>query len=175
MAVRKKTTKKATPKAAKTPAKQPDPERKDRVVQTRVPQDLETTLKDAARRQRLTVSHLIRNVLEDTFELVDGVVENVDQIVSDSVQLAKTVQRSAQRIAASSRDEQAVPDEADAPKADAKDLSHVYAWNELVLHQSVSCSRCGTEIERGQTGFSGLSDAQHHKRAWLCPDCIEKL
>jgi hypothetical protein len=168
--------KKAKTKTSKTPAKQPGLERKDRVIQTRVPHDLETTLKDEARRQRLTVSHLIRNVLEDTFQLVDGVVENVDQIVSDSVQLAKTVQRSAQRLtAAASRDEQAAPGEADALKADAEDLSHVYAWNESVLHQSVICSRCGTEIGRGQKGYSGLSDAHNRERAWLCPNCIEAL
>jgi hypothetical protein len=168
----------AAQKKTKTSAKQPGLERKDRVVQTRVPHDLETTLKDEARRQRLTVSHLIRNVLEDTFELVDGVVENVDQIVSDSVQLAKTVQRSAQRItSAVSRDEQAAhgEEEADALKADAEDLSHVYAWNESVLHQSVICSRCGTEIGRGQKGYSDLSDASNRERAWLCPNCIEAL
>ncbi|HSJ97823.1 MAG TPA: hypothetical protein VLC53_12160, partial [Myxococcota bacterium] len=57
---------------------------KDRVVQTRVPRDLETTLKREARRRRLTVSHLVRNVLEDAFQLVDGVVANVDDLVNDS-------------------------------------------------------------------------------------------
>lgn len=172
MAAQKKTKK----KTSKTSAKQSGLERKDRVIQTRVPHNLEATLKDEARRQRLTVSHLIRNVLEDTFQLVDGVVENVDQIVSDSVRLAKTVQRSAQRItAAVSRDEEAAPGEADALKADAEDLSHVYAWNESVLHQSVICSRCGTEMGRGQKGYSGLSDARNRERAWLCPSCIEAL
>ena len=45
--------------------------RKDRLIQTRVPRDLESTLKREARRRRLTVSHLIRNVLEDAFQLVD--------------------------------------------------------------------------------------------------------
>ena len=48
--------------------------RKDRLIQTRVPRDLEATLRLEARRRRLTVSHLIRSVLEDAFDLVDDVV-----------------------------------------------------------------------------------------------------
>jgi hypothetical protein len=80
-----------------------DQKRKDRLIQTRVPQDLESTLKDEARRRRLSVSHLIRNVLEDTFNLVDNVVVEVDRVVTDSVEMAKTFQRDAQRLAATAR------------------------------------------------------------------------
>src|SRR5215468_5978143 len=54
-----------------------DLDRKDRLVQTRVPRGLESTLKREARRRRLTVSHLIRNILEDALQLVDDVVANV--------------------------------------------------------------------------------------------------
>ena len=84
-----------------------DRQRKDRLIQTRVPQDLESTLKDEARKRRLSVSHLIRNVLEDTFNLVDNVVVEVDRVVSDSVEMAKTLQRDAQRLAATARGETA--------------------------------------------------------------------
>src|SRR3990172_9147326 len=69
--------------------RRPPDRRKDRVVQARVPRDLASTLEREARRRRLTVSHLIRNVLEDTFQLVDDVVANVDEIVNDSVELAR--------------------------------------------------------------------------------------
>ncbi len=87
------------------PAPMNDRQRKDRLIQTRVPQDLESTLKDEARKRRLSVSHLIRNVLEDTFNLVDNVVVEVDRVVSDSVEMAKTLQRDAQRLAATARGE----------------------------------------------------------------------
>jgi predicted DNA binding CopG/RHH family protein len=40
-------------------------ERKDRLIQTRVPRQLASTVKEEARRRRLTVSQLIRNVLEE--------------------------------------------------------------------------------------------------------------
>jgi len=82
-----------------------DRPRKDRLIQTRVPQDLESTLKDEARKRRLSVSHLIRNVLEDTFSLVDNVVTEVDRVVTDSVEMAQTLRRDAQRLAATARGE----------------------------------------------------------------------
>ena len=72
---------------------------KDRLIQTRVPESLENKLKKEASRRRLSVSHLIRNVLEDTFDLVGGVVAEVDNIVQDSVGLADQVRRDAGRIA----------------------------------------------------------------------------
>lgn len=67
--------------------------RKDRLIQTRVAGELEETLKREAERRRLSVSHLIRNVLEDSFHLVDAVVSEVDNIVQDSVDLAHQVRR----------------------------------------------------------------------------------
>lgn len=82
-----------------------DRQRKDRLIQTRVPQNLESTLKDEARRRRLSVSHLIRNVLEDTFNLVDNVVTEVDRVVTDSVEMAQTFKRDAARLAATARGE----------------------------------------------------------------------
>ena len=147
------------------------PPRKDRLIQTRVPRQLESTLKQEARRQRLTVSHLIRNMLEESFQLVDGVVADANKIVSDSVNLARTVGRGAVRVAAASRNE-ALPEN---PDPDGDDLDHVYAWNEVVLHKAASCSRCGAEIARGETGYAGLSDAPGRPRAWLCAGCIEGL
>ena len=82
----------------------PEEERKDRVIQTRVPKDLESTLKEAAEQKRMTVSHLIRNVLEDTFNLVDG-------IVADSSALVEHVTRDAKRLAALAALDYLVPGE----------------------------------------------------------------
>src|SRR5512145_2275080 len=100
--------------------------RKDRLIQTRVARDLESTLKREAERRRLTVSHLIRNILEDTFQLVDDVVANVDEIVSDSVELARRVGRDARRVADAVRDAVAEPpagEGADAPVDEATEAA----------------------------------------------------
>ena len=127
----------------------PEKERKDRLIQTRVPRDLEATLKDEARRRRVSVSQLIRNLLEDTFDLVDGVVADVDQLVSDSVTLARNVGENARRLAAPGRPR----DEVEGP-----DLADVFAWNEVVLHRSTRCSSCGAEIAKGERGYVGMAE-----------------
>jgi hypothetical protein len=157
-----------------------DKQRKDRLIQTRVPRDLESTLKAEAKRRRLTVSHLIRNVLEDTFQLVDGVVADVDQIVSDSVSLARNVSRNVSKLAASGQGEprprtRKTDDEAEESTADATGHDHVYAWNEVVLHKPTDCARCGETIERGEPGFVGLTDQPEVGRPWLCRRCVSDL
>lgn len=171
--------------------------RKDRLIQTRVPRDLESTLKREARRRRLTVSHLIRNVLEDTFQLVDDVVANVDEIVTDSVELARRVGRDARRVADVVRDAVVAPETdgeatatdapaeapADAAPAAGSDAAHdaplpldqVYAWNRVVANRPATCARCATELPRGSDAFVGLSDAANGPRLWLCAACGESL
>jgi len=149
-----------------------DPERpKDRIVQTRVPRDLETTLKREARRRRLTVSHLVRNVLEDAFQLVDGVVANVDALVDDSVELVRRVGSDARRVAGAVR-ESTRPDE---PVTGGAGLEHVWAWNRVVLNRATDCSRCGRLMARGTEAHAGLSDEPSQPRAWLCEECIDAL
>jgi hypothetical protein len=81
----------------------PEAERKAKVVQTRVPEVLEDALRKEAKQQRLSVSQLIRNVLEDTFTLVENVV-------AKSTDLGKTIKRDALRIAASAKGRSAEPD-----------------------------------------------------------------
>ena len=101
-------------------------ERKDRLVQTRVPEKLEATLKQEAHKRRTTVSQMIRNILEDTFDLVDGVVASVDAIVSDSVELAQQVGRDVRRMSGSTARTSA-PCQAPFPDAEQR-LAGVHAW-----------------------------------------------
>ncbi len=143
--------------------------RKDRLIQTRVPEDLETTLKEEAERRRLTVSHLIRSVLEDSFQLVDDVVSDFDKVVTDSVGLARNVSRNARKLAQAGKAGTSAR-----PNWD-RSLDDIYGWNELVLHRAAKCKRCGTAIERGERAFVGLGDKPRRTRVWLCRGCMETL
>lgn len=142
----------------------PDEERKDRVIQARVPEDLETTLKQAADKQRMSVSHLIRNVLEDTFTLVDN-------IVADSSALVEQVGRDARRVAASARGDMDLNDQ----KTRQALLDSVDAWQDVVVNKPGKCIECGTELKRGQRAYRGLSTLADMPPVWLCGDCIESL
>jgi hypothetical protein len=125
-----------------------DRQRKDRLIQTRVPQDLESTLKDEARKRRLSVSHLIRNVLEDTFNLVDNVVVEVDRVVTDSVEMAKTFQRDAQRLAATARGETSHRESSAAPPED--DLDNTLDFEVEIVGPSGPESDEGTDAAQSE-------------------------
>lgn len=137
-------------------------ERKSRVIQTRVPQDLEDTLKDAAEKQRMTVSHFIRHVLEDTFSLVDG-------IVHDGSTLVENASRDAKRLAARARGEE--PDEEEIKQAL---LDEVDAWQDVIVNKPSKCLGCNTELKRGTKAYRGLG-TKADQVVWLCSTCIENL
>ncbi len=152
-------------------------QRKDRLIQTRVPEKLESTLKDEAKRRRTTVSQMIRNILEDSFDLVDGVVANVDQIVVDSVELAQKVGRDARKIGQIGQDivrDIAAPCRTPFPDAEER-LAGVQAWNEVILNQHVACTKCGAELLRGRKAFTGIGDSPDDARAWICTRSVELL
>jgi hypothetical protein len=134
----------------------PAAERKDRLIQTRVDGDLEETLREAARQQRMTVSQLIRNLLEDTYTVVDGVV-------ADAKHLAKVVSSDARAIALAARGRR-------------DQVAAVEAWQEVVLGKLQTCARCGTTLTRGDKGLMGVtSDRPGAPRLWLCTDCGRSL
>jgi hypothetical protein len=168
------------------------PERKDRLVQTRVPQDLELRVKQAARRRRVSVSQLVRDLLDETVDLVDGVLESVDDIVADSLHLTHQVRTNARRLARAAKrggrsetsqtgaqDEE--PDRPRAPTAGRtsggtpESLSHVDAWNPVILNRPATCSSCGSPLARGESGYMGLGSKAGRPTAWLCQRCIEEI
>jgi len=182
----------AAPKPASRRGRKPAAadERKDRVIQARVPEDLEHTLKQAAEKRRMSVSHLIRNVLEDTFTLVD-------HIVADSSALVEQVSRDAKRVAASVRGEADVPtphqarsNPAQSTQDQAQDqdeepdhlsrqavLDSVDAWQDVIVNRPGYCIECNRELKRGQRAWRGLSPLlnQGNGPVWLCPECLEQL
>src|SRR5262245_27810944 len=103
-----------------------DRERKDRLIQTRVPESLESALKEEATRRRLPVSQLVRNILEDTLTIVGDVVDGVDAIVQDSIKLGRDVGHTVARARVATATAPAPAPSAPAARAD-EDLDDVYA------------------------------------------------
>ena len=83
---------------------------KDRVLQARIPEQLDEELRDRAEQLGLSVSTIVRNVLLHTFDLVEGVV-------IDSSQIAKAL--TGRDVAPSSSDSETI----------------VIGWQEVVLKQ----------------------------------------
>lgn len=176
----------STPRArARSRRRRRNPDVKDRLIQTRVPERIESVLKEEAQKRRLTVSHLIRNILEDTFELVDNVVAGAGDIAKDSAVLAEQVAQDAGKIVATvrgaARDAKkmvatvrgAAGDAGEGPRASK--FTDILAWNQVVANQSVECAGCGTSLPRGAVAHLGLSSDPRKAPAWLCPDCLSRL
>jgi hypothetical protein len=137
-------------------SKRPPPddtdEPKDRVLHTRVPESLEDAIKVKARRLRIPVSNLVRNVLEQTFQLVEDVV-------GDGFEIADAARRGAERLR-----------EAANRPGDA-----IYGWQEVVLNRDERCRDCATELDRGQKVYRGLSERPDARPTFLCPACVGQI
>lgn len=131
-------------------------ERKDRIVQTRIPGELEDALREAAEQQHVSVSQLIRNLLEDTFHLVDN-------IVADSAGLMDSITRDAQKLAASARGRKPV-----AGKQESVD-----AWQAVVLNREAHCAVCKRTLAAGSQAWQG-SGAHLSAPVWRCDSCLPR-
>ena len=137
-------------------ARDEDEEPKDRVLHTRIPESLEDAIKTKARRLRIPVSNLVRNVLEQAFQLVE-------EVVDDGLEIANTARRGAERVREA------------ALRARRRDDSGVYGWQEIVLNRDERCSACDAELDRGTSGYRGLSDDPQARAAYRCAACVGKL
>jgi hypothetical protein len=140
-------------------------ERKDQLIQTRVPDELSLTLREAAKQKRVTVSQLIRNVLEDTFDLVDNVV-------GEAVNLGSTVKRDALRIAESAKGRKR---SAAAAASDADPMEGVEAWQEVRLNKDVVCAQCARIVPRADRAAFGVGGDPAAPKVWLCAVCAARL
>lgn len=133
---------------------------KDRVLQARIPEQLDEELRDRAEQLGLSVSTVVRNVLLHTFELVEGVV-------TDSAQLARTIQgRNSPPPPALEALE--APDPV-APLVDAP----VIGWQEAVLNRNGICDTCNTILTIGER--AGVGVPTQARPVLLCMDCLTAL
>lgn len=123
---------------------------KDRVLQARIPEDLDEQLRDRAEQLGLSVSSIVRNVLLHTFDLVEGVV-------SDSAQLAQVVQGRRARASTSP----AAPE------------TSVVGWQEAVLNQNGVCEQCNAILTRGERAAVGVP--VQARPVLLCLTCLAAM
>jgi hypothetical protein len=133
---------------------------KDRVLQARIPEQLDAELRDRAEHLGLSVSTVVRNVLLHTFELVEGVV-------TDSAQLARAIQ--GRDPAAPPPPALEAPDPGSAPHAETP----VIGWQEAVLNRNGICDTCNTILAIGER--AGVGVPMQTRPVLLCMDCLTAL
>jgi hypothetical protein len=123
----------------------PATERKDRVLQARVSPSLYNSLVAQARRLRVPVSNLVRNILEDSTRMVENIVDS-------GIEIAEAIGKG----------------------MDHEDLSSVLGWQPMMANKQLACSHCGHPIEKGSEAFMSVG-APSSRTFVICEDCKCKI
>ena len=146
-------------------------ERKERVLHTRISDDLAADIRRVAEDLRVPVSNLVRNVLEEAFSVVETVSDNVGDLIEDVVEAAERARaRMRQRRKQSQRRE---PPETQAAAAPARaEFAEVLGWQPLILNRHQICADCEEPLERGERAYLGILAAGPSPH-FLCADCAD--
>lgn len=128
--------------------------RKQSVIHTRIPESLDHEIKKKADSLGLSVSNLVRNVLQNTFGLVES-------IVADSANIARSARGEGHP--------------ATVAKAGA---GGVLGWQELFLNVNAVCEACNAILAKGTSAALGVTQAQGLAQTpshFLCLACLKEL
>jgi hypothetical protein len=145
---KKRSPKKSRPRGPKPmadPGKGPAAERKDRVLQARVSPSLYNDLVAQARRLRVPVSNLVRNILEDSTRMVENIVDS-------GIEIAQAIGKG----------------------MDDEDLSSVLGWQSMIANKRLACSHCGHPIEKGADAFMSVG-APGSRTFVICEGCKREI
>jgi hypothetical protein len=132
-----------------------DVEKKERVIHTRVPESLETQLREKAQDLGISVSNLVRNVLGHAFGLVGDVV-------ADSHAIA--------RAARGEKKQRAGTPDPVATTVAATSIDDVLGWQSIVLNKNAVCGKCNAILPKGRDAAVGVGT-----QLVVCPPCLEEL
>jgi predicted DNA-binding protein len=127
---------------------------KDKVLQARIPDDLDEELRNRARDLGLSVSTIVRNVLVNTFDLVEGVV-------TDSNQIARAVKGTSRKSV--------TPEN----KRSEAGSEQVLGWQEMTLNLNALCDTCNAILAKGSRACVGIP--VRDRASFLCVDCLAAL
>ncbi len=136
-------------------------EKKEKVIHTRISETLEQELKHRASGLGVSVSNLVRNVLLNTFGLVESVAR-------DSANVARSVKGEPDSVGAEAV---AMEDERPAPGTGQE----IIGWQPTVLAINAVCTTCNALLPRGSDTAVALMSVVGAARPILCMKCLEEI
>jgi predicted DNA-binding protein len=121
-----------------------EPEKKERVIHTRVPESLEAHLRERAQELGMSVSNLVRNVIGHAFGLVGDVA-------ADSHAIARAARGEAKKAAPS-----------------AATIDDVIGWQTVVLNKNAVCAKCNAILPKGKDAAIGAGTT-----IVICTACLK--
>jgi hypothetical protein len=135
-------------------------EKKEKVLHTRIPESLDEEIREHAANLGISVSNLVRNVLQNTVGLVGD-------IVADTAHLART--------ARGHRDDPAeVLATESAPPAQRPGAVSVIGWQDVTLNINALCEACNGILPKGSRAGIAITDGPG-PRTFRCPSCLEEI
>ena len=134
-------------------------EKKERVIHTRVPESLDDEIKRKATDLGLSVSNLVRNILQHTFGLVEDIVHDSAEIAR-SARKAKAVFSGAPSAAG--------------PTPAAESSGRVVGWHLAILTVNAVCDTCNAILTKGSRAGVGILDGAGII-PFRCPNCLKEL
>jgi len=119
--------------------------RKEKVLHTRVDETLDSEIKDRAEQLGVSVSNLVRNVLQNAFGMVNDIVTN------------------SANIAKSARGETIKEDRSE---------STILGWQEFELSRNALCATCNEILPKGSKAAVSVLDGPG-ERTIVCLTCKE--
>ena len=149
---------------------------------------------------RVPASNLVRNVLEEVFEVVESVSGDMGDLFEDVLEEANSARarirrradgrsgrspRSGRRrheswseVAETEIDRDEAAEYAQAPgsregRRDRSAFAEVVGWQPLVMNQAQDCADCGSRIPSGARAFVGVTETGI-SRTTLCRPCLQE-
>lgn len=144
-----------------------DRERKEKVLHARISESLDQELRTKAASLGLSVSNLVRNILLNTFGLVEDVL-------SDSASIARSARgepEPASRRAAGSH--AAARERAEPAAVPASAAAPIVGWQESLLAVNAVCERCNKILAKGSKGAIAVREVPG-PRTVLCAKCLKE-
>jgi hypothetical protein len=146
--------------------------RKERVLHTRISEQLSRDIRQMAEDLRVPVSNLVRNVLEETFSVVESVTGDMGELLEDVIEQAERASDRIHHFQHRRRErESREADRRQRPERPEK-FEEIEAWQPVILNAPRRCDGDGREIRRGDQAYVGLT-ASGLSGTYLCPPCVE--
>ena len=136
-------------------------ERKERVIHTRISESLDDEIRKRATNLGLSVSNLVRNVLLNTFGLVED-------LMAESADMARSAGRGWDG------DEREEPREPSSTSAKTESQpGTILGWQPMVLSLNAVCDRCNAVLNKGSQAAVAVWDGTG-PRTIICARCSEE-
>jgi hypothetical protein len=158
-------------------SERPRRDRKQRVLHTRISQQLAEDIGRMAEDLRVPVSNLVRNVLEEVFSVVETVTDNVGELIEGVMDEAGRARERAHhgRFRTGWRreraDQGAAASERDAAEPLREDPPDLLGWQPLILARAGACSDCAAPLARGDRAYVGVTRGGPGAIT-LCAECL---